>query len=106
MKNPVEFTTHEGGMWLPWAGRGCLNKAPTGAVVHSVRFEDGSVFDAVNGWRGPPLSGDDIAVRLRAALNRRTYAGMTAVVYGQAATDAFFEVAAEILAEFSKQKTA
>lgn len=43
---PVFMTRTEGGPWLPFdrdVGRESL--------VHSILFEDGSVFDAVNGWR-------------------------------------------------------
>lgn len=43
---PLSYTTKEGGDWLPWNPRGSR-----GAFVHAVAFDDGSVFDAVNGWR-------------------------------------------------------
>lgn len=43
---PVAFTDRESGDWL-----GFRSPEPSRQLVHSVRFADGSVFDAVNGWR-------------------------------------------------------
>jgi hypothetical protein len=42
---PTHYTVKEGGPWLSWIE---INK---GNVLHSVRFEDGSEFDVINGWR-------------------------------------------------------
>jgi hypothetical protein len=37
-------TEREGGEWIPWAPY-------TTRLVHAIRFDDGSEFDAHNGWR-------------------------------------------------------
>ncbi len=41
----VAVTSEEGGYWLP-----------LGAVstVHSIKFSDGRIWDAINGWRPKP----------------------------------------------------
>lgn len=44
----VAITREEGGRWIPFeiweTGREC-------GLVHSIKFEDGSIWDAINGWR-------------------------------------------------------
>jgi hypothetical protein len=42
---PIKYTTLDGGVWQLW--RDDVQRLH----VHAVMFEDGSVFDAVNGWR-------------------------------------------------------
>jgi hypothetical protein len=48
--NPVKFTSIEGGEWMDWE---YWHKGDRIRVdrVHAVLFEDGSVFDALSGWR-------------------------------------------------------
>lgn len=50
-KLPEAFavTFEEGGDWVPFPCKH-LNKEG-GILVHSIRFNDGSVWDAYNGWR-------------------------------------------------------
>lgn len=43
---PIEYTTREGGPWFSWSG---MN--PKRTAIHAIRFDDGFIFDAVNGWR-------------------------------------------------------
>lgn len=52
MPSTEAVTIEEGGPWYRWSDRGELPKIRT---VHSVRFSDGSIWDAVNGWR--PVEG-------------------------------------------------
>jgi hypothetical protein len=42
--NPVAITREEGGEWLPFP-------ANRGGKIHAIEFDDGSIFDAYNGWR-------------------------------------------------------
>lgn len=42
---PVAFALTEGSEWQPWI------KSVNARAVHAIRFEDGSEFDTVNGWR-------------------------------------------------------
>ena len=42
----VAIAEREGGQWLPFPHR-------TVQRVHAIRFSDGSVWDAINGWRQP-----------------------------------------------------
>lgn len=42
----VAVTAEEGGEWVPFV------PWHTGIItVHSIRFDDGSIWDALNGWR-------------------------------------------------------
>jgi hypothetical protein len=51
---PIWYTTVEGGEWLPWTKNWEDRRAGhPGARIHSIMLEDGSVFDALNGWRNP-----------------------------------------------------
>jgi hypothetical protein len=52
---PVKFCLSEGGPFVDWADRLLLKEArgAPGLQLHCVYFDDGSVFDAVNGWRKP-----------------------------------------------------
>jgi hypothetical protein len=43
---PVKYTSDEGGEWHEWR----YQYVPQ-TSFHAVMFEDGSVFDAINGWR-------------------------------------------------------
>lgn len=51
----THVTTREGGEWIEFFSltrRDKLNLEPINpTTVHSIRFEDGSVWDTVNGWR-------------------------------------------------------
>jgi hypothetical protein len=45
---PIKYALHEGGEWYPWtAGQ----KQRPESRLHAIMFADGSIFDAVNGWR-------------------------------------------------------
>jgi hypothetical protein len=50
---PVKFAVVEGGQWVNWADRKSLPEARKrpGLQLHCIVFDDGSVFDMVNGWR-------------------------------------------------------
>lgn len=51
---PTRFTTEEGGTWVQWENRHEVSRWYAGGrtlAVHSIEFDDGSVFDVVNGWR-------------------------------------------------------
>ena len=41
---PIKYTATEGGDWIEW-------DAGSKRSLHSVMFEDGSVFDSRSGWR-------------------------------------------------------
>ena len=45
----THVTFYEGGAWEPFPCKH-LNACP-GILVHSIRFSDGSEWDAYNGWR-------------------------------------------------------
>lgn len=45
---PIAYTTHEGGGWLTWNDNLDCKERPH---VHAIKFNDGSIFDSVNGWR-------------------------------------------------------
>ena len=45
-KEPVWFTTEEGGDWIEWRHRG-----PMARHFNAIIFADGTAFDIVNGWR-------------------------------------------------------
>ena len=46
----VAVTEREGGDWVPFVPRQ-MPKDDRGRLVHSIQFDDGSVWDAHNGWR-------------------------------------------------------
>ena len=46
MPRTVAVTLEEGGEWWPFASGGHVGK-----VIHSIKFEDGRIWDAINGWR-------------------------------------------------------
>lgn len=51
---PVAYTSHEGGVWQAWkqfTPGSAEWRDPERGRIHSIKFDDGSVFDAVNGWR-------------------------------------------------------
>lgn len=48
--NPVAVAADEGGEWLPWQTF-WESRGRNPVAVHAIKFEDGSVFDTVNGWR-------------------------------------------------------
>lgn len=69
--NPVAFTFIEGGHWIPWDDpQRPTSNGPESIRIHSIRFEDGSEFDALNGWRDkidtPPISSDEVERAARA----------------------------------------
>jgi hypothetical protein len=43
---PLAATVEEGGEWIPWDEFRGEHR-----LCHSILFEDGTVFDCVNGWR-------------------------------------------------------
>lgn len=45
MPKPIRFTIDEGGEWIEFEGRVRFARA------HSIMFDNGMVFDMVNGWR-------------------------------------------------------
>jgi hypothetical protein len=46
----MAVTAREGGEWIPWSV--WQEHSPyTARLVHAIRFQDGSEFDALNGWR-------------------------------------------------------
>lgn len=49
MPKASAVTYYEGGPWEPWPCQG-IPKRPEGLLVHSILFEDGSRWDAFNGW--------------------------------------------------------
>ena len=47
----VEVTRQEGGEWLPFEN-GNYSFAPgCGGAVHSIKFDNGMIWDTVSGWR-------------------------------------------------------
>ena len=50
---PTHFTYEEGGEWVGWRDMDHRRKfRQHGSVLaHSIKFEDGSEFDMLNGWR-------------------------------------------------------
>jgi len=45
----VAVTLREGGEWVDWVvNKTALNQ---GGLVHSLKFEDGSIWDVYGGWR-------------------------------------------------------
>lgn len=51
---PIKFTRTEGGQWELWVkycDRDFSRPSDYVPHVHSVLFEDGSIFDTVSGWR-------------------------------------------------------
>jgi len=45
----VAIALVEGGAWIPWAKRVVGSRVIS--FVHAIKFEDGSIWDTVNGWR-------------------------------------------------------
>ena len=48
---PHCVTETEGGDWIPWLVWKRIPSSLRSKVVHAIMFDDGSVWDAVNGWR-------------------------------------------------------
>lgn len=48
---PVKFTQHEGTPWRLWEDREEFRDVDRQVRFHSIMFEDGTVFDMLNGWR-------------------------------------------------------
>jgi hypothetical protein len=46
LPQPVKYTITEGGDWFRWG-----SQKPPHRLIHSILFDDGSIFDAVTGWR-------------------------------------------------------
>jgi hypothetical protein len=54
---PIAFTMKEGGYWYPWRFVKEIEKQTRDFNVHSIAFDDGSVFDwSLGGWRTDPLN--------------------------------------------------
>ena len=58
MKNYTSrICLHEGGEWINFKpydrerARTTYERAAGSRLVHAIQFEDGSIWDAVNGWR-------------------------------------------------------
>jgi hypothetical protein len=51
MKKAVRVLIEEAGEWLPWRQGSIAEGAVHYRTVHAIEFEDGSVWDAHNGWR-------------------------------------------------------
>lgn len=49
LPEPVLYTIREGGDWFAWPMRHTINGEQR--RIHAVKFADGSIFDALNGWR-------------------------------------------------------
>jgi hypothetical protein len=45
----THVTLSEGGVWLTFPCH--EHNGPEGIRVHAIKFDDGSVWDAYNGWR-------------------------------------------------------
>lgn len=51
----VEVTFREGGEWVPFPCKHLMRHFyPTNILVHAIKFDDGSVWAASNGWRTYP----------------------------------------------------
>jgi hypothetical protein len=50
---PVKYTQYEGDHWSDWGTIDERRQTDMGKGVrfHSIKFDDGSVFDMLNGWR-------------------------------------------------------
>ncbi len=48
---PIALSPSEGAFWEPWKKWG-LSKEHNVGSAHAILFEDGTVFDTINGWRG------------------------------------------------------
>lgn len=55
MPKPTHFTIKEGGEWIGWHDRGFSNTK----VAQAIKFEDGTIFDMINGWRTEKLCVDE-----------------------------------------------
>lgn len=49
-QKPTHITIREGTSWITWDQWQKIRDIYEGRI-HSIKFEDGNVFDAVNGWR-------------------------------------------------------
>ena len=49
---PIALAPQEGSEWQPWVDWVPGEGTPNLRTAHAILFEDGSVFDTVNGWRG------------------------------------------------------
>lgn len=61
---PTHYTTKEGGHWNTW-----LPDNRNHPTAHSIKFEDGSIFDMVNGWRKENSLADLVAEAVNAYNN-------------------------------------
>jgi hypothetical protein len=48
LPKPICFTVVEGGDWHYWDKFNADNRPST---IHSIKFDDGNIFDTQNGWR-------------------------------------------------------
>lgn len=53
MIQPIAVTDREGGVWIPWERWSKQDWPKVDTLIHSIMFDDGSIFDAINGWRQP-----------------------------------------------------
>jgi hypothetical protein len=51
MPKTFAITRIEGGHWEPFVKHASPSPDREGSKVHAIMFEDGSVWDAFNGWR-------------------------------------------------------
>lgn len=57
----VAVTLEECGQWIPFEQiQGKRPPSPKGWLVHSIKFDDGRVWDAYNGWRGVENLGSEL----------------------------------------------
>jgi hypothetical protein len=50
----ILVTHREGGEWLAFPSKRYSHDRSEGILVHSITFDDGSIWDACNGWRPIP----------------------------------------------------
>lgn len=50
----VAVTFVEGGVWVDWRASENVGWRSVPRTVHSIKFESGDIWDAVNGWRQKP----------------------------------------------------
>ena len=55
LPKPIEFLVEEGGRWYKWFDQ---PKSNNFTAAHAIKFDDGSIFDMVNGWRVASQSPD------------------------------------------------
>lgn len=51
---PTHYTVREGGDWIAWRDAAPHTFHPNASTCHAIKFDDGSIFDMVNGWRELP----------------------------------------------------